>query len=209
MNMTNTNEDAPAQNRKKRAYRGTIQAEVAALTEQRIVEAALALFDERWADEITLKQIAQRAGVTVQTLLRHFKSKDNLADAISQEAFRRAMQERIEPPVGDLTTIVNGLIAYYEAGGQRMLRGLAQEARQPHLHTIIDVARASHRAWLERAFATDLEKRTESERTRLLAQLFTLTGVAVWYHLRFECSLSQEETGYALYEMLSRLLARE
>lgn len=204
--MVNTNEDTSGQTRKKRAYRGTIQAEIAALTERRIIEAALELFDERWADQITLDEIAKRAGVTVQTLLRHFGSKDRLANAVSQEAFRRAMQQRIEPPTGDLATIARGLVAYYGAGGERMLRGLAQEARQPHLHTIIDIARTSHREWLERAFATHLEQRDGDERTRLLAQLYTLTSVSVWYHLQYECSLSQEETEQALYEMLSGLL---
>lgn len=116
------------------------------------------------------------------------------------------MQQRIEPPMGDLTTIVNGLIAYYEAGGERMLRGLAQETRHPQLHTIIDVARTSHREWLERAFRTHLERRDAAARARLLAQLFTLTGVYTWYQLRHESGLNQEETTHALYEMIDKLL---
>ncbi len=204
--MMNTNKNNLEQPRKKRAYRGTVQAEIAALTEQRIIEAAIKLFDEQWADQITLDQIAQRAGVTVQTLLRRFGSKEHLANAVSQEAFRRAMQQRIEPPVGDLTTIVNGLVAYYEAGGERMLRGLAQETRQPDLHTIIDVARASHREWLERAFKPYLKRRDATTQARLLAQLYTLTGVYTWYQLRHECELSREETEHALHEMLDKLL---
>lgn len=113
----------------------------------------------------------------------------------------------IEPPVGDLATIVRGLITYYEAGGERMLRGLAQEARQPHLHAIIDVARASHREWLERAFKTYLERRDEATQRLLLAQLYTLTGVYTWYQLRHESGLSQEETAQALYEMIDTLLS--
>ncbi|MEO8970855.1 MAG: TetR/AcrR family transcriptional regulator [Ktedonobacteraceae bacterium] len=204
--MMHINEDNLEQPRKQRAYRGTVQAEIAALTEQRIIAAGIELFDEQWADQITLDQIAQRAGVTVQTLLRRFGSKERLGNAISQEAFRRALQQRIEPPVGDLKTIVSGLIAYYEAGGERMLRGLAQEARHPQLHTIIDVARASHREWLGRAFAQHFERREEGERTRLLAQLYTLTGVYTWYQLRRECGLSREETEHALYEMINALL---
>lgn len=204
--MVHINEDNFEQPRKKRAYRGTVQAEIAALTEQRIIGAGIELFDEQWADQITLDQIAQRAGVTVQTILRRFGSKELLGNAISQEAFRRATQQRIEPPVGDLTTIVKGLSAYYEAGGERMLRGLAQEARHPHLQTIIDVARASHREWLMRAFAPHFERRDKDARARLLAQLYTLTGVYPWYQLRHECGLSQEETEYALYEMINVLL---
>ena len=204
--MMNTNKDGVVQPPKKRTYRGTVQAEIAALTEQRIIEAGLALFDEQWNDQITLEQLAQRAGVTVQTILRRFGSKENLANVVSQEAFRRATELRIEPPIGDLSTIVHGLIIYYEAGGERMLRGLVQEAHQPHLHAIIDVARASHREWLERAFKIHLEQRDEAARARLLAQLSTLTGVYTWYQLRRESGLSQEETEHALYEMIDKLL---
>ncbi len=204
--MMNPNDDTLEQPRKKRAYRGTVQAEIAALTEQRIIEAGLTLFDEQWADQITLDQIAERAGVTVQTLLRRFGSKERLANAVSQEAFRRAVQQRIEAPTGDLTTIVHGLIAYYEAGGERMLRGLAQEARHPQLHAIIDVARTSHREWLQRAFKTQLEQRDAVTQARLLAQLSVLTGVSTWYQLRYEAGLNQEETAHALYEMIEKFL---
>lgn len=204
--MMNVNEDTSEQSRKKRVYKGTVQAEIAALTERRILEASLALFDEQWGDQITLDQIAERAGVTVQTILRRFGSKERLADAVSQEAFRRAMQQRIEPPVTDLTTFVHGLIAYYEAGGERMLRGLAQEARHPQLHAIIDVARASHREWLERTFKTHLEQRDAATRGRLLAQLYTITSVYTWYQFRHESGLNQEETAHALYEMIEKLL---
>jgi AcrR family transcriptional regulator len=154
--MNNSFEGGGHPPRKKRTYKGTIQAEVAALTAQRIIEAGLALFDEQWGDMITLEQIAERAGVTTQTLLRHFGSKERLADIVSQEAFRLSQQQLIEPPIGDIASIASGLVAYYETGGRRMLRGLAQETRYPELHSIIDVARASHKAWLERAFASSL-----------------------------------------------------
>jgi AcrR family transcriptional regulator len=205
--MSNSPEGETKPLRKKRAYRGTVQAEVAALTAQRIIQAGLALFDEQWGETITLEQIAERAGVTTQTLLRRFGSKERLADAISQEAFRLSQQQLIEPPVGDIATIAAGLVAYYDAGGKRMLRGLVQEEKYPELHSIIDVARASHKAWLERAFASPLMPLEAQERARLLAQLTTLTGVYTWHILRNECALSSEETTQALQEMLTALLA--
>ncbi|HEY4384061.1 MAG TPA: TetR/AcrR family transcriptional regulator [Ktedonobacteraceae bacterium] len=202
-------EEGTSPQKKKRTYRGTVQAEVAALTQQRIIQAGLALFDEHWGDDITLDQIAERAGVTTQTLLRHFGSKDQLANAISQEAFRLAQQQLAEPPDGDIASIVHGLVVYYEAGGARMLRGLAQEERYVHLHTIIDIARTSHKAWLERVFASFLAQCDTAERMRLLAQLYTLTSVYTWQQLRQDCALSVEETEDALYDMLMALLARK
>ncbi len=205
MKMNNSSKGGGHPPRKKRAYRGTIQAEIAALTAQRIIQAGLTLFDEQWGDTITLEQIAERAGVTTQTLLRHFGSKENLADTISQEAFRLSQQQLIEPPVGDIAGIASGLVVYYEADGRRMLRGLAQEERYPELHSIIDVARTSHKAWLERAFASSLAPLEATERVRLLAQLYTLTSVYTWYQLRHDCTLSSEETANALQGMLTAL----
>lgn len=193
--------------RKKRAYRGTVQAEVAALTAQRIIQAGMDIFDEQWGDTITLDQIAERAGVTVQTLLRHFGSKERLADAVSQEAFRLSQQELSEPPIGDIASIAAGLVIYYDVSGRRIMRGLAQEQRYPNLQSIIDVARASHRAWIERAFAPFLTLLDTPARTLLLAQLFTLTSAYTWYMLRVECTLSSAEAAQALQEMLAALLA--
>ncbi|HEY0753087.1 MAG TPA: TetR/AcrR family transcriptional regulator [Ktedonobacteraceae bacterium] len=204
--MDNKSEKEIATPRKKRAYRGTVQAEVAELTRQRIIQAGLALFDEQWSDTITLEQIAEQAGVTVQTLLRHFGGRERLADAISQEAFRLSQQVLSEPVPGDSASIAAILMVYYDVSGKRIMRGLAQEQRYPHLHSIIDVARASHRAWIERAFAPFLTDLEAAARTRLLAQLFTLTGVFTWYMLRVECALSSAEATLALQEMLASLL---
>ena len=207
--MNNSIEGGGRPPRKKRAYRGTVQAEVAALTAQRIIQAGLALFDEQWGDTITLEQIAERAGVTTQTLLRHFGLKERLADIVSQEAFRLSQQQLIEPPIGDIASIASGLVTYYEAGGRRMLRGLAQEERYPELHNIIDVARSSHKAWLERAFASYLAELETTRRVRLLAQLYTITGVYTWYLLRHDWNLSCEETAKALQGILTALLTPE
>ena len=51
--MTGKGDDSGAR-RTKRAYRGTVQAEVAALTRQRILDAALALAADEWLDRLTL-----------------------------------------------------------------------------------------------------------------------------------------------------------
>src|SRR5579885_1675079 len=86
----------------KRPYRGTVQAEVAALTRQRILEASLALAAEEWLDRITLDQVAARAGVTVQTIIRHFRSKEGLFTAAAETAAAAAQDWRAETPSGDV-----------------------------------------------------------------------------------------------------------
>jgi AcrR family transcriptional regulator len=194
---------------KKRRYRGHIQAEIAALTAQRIMQAALALFEEAWLDQITLEQIAAHAGVTVQTILRRFGSKEKLMAAAGQEAYARAMQRRSETPVGDIVGAVRTMVVHYEVAGTRLLRALAQEERDPQFHAIVDAGRVAHRQWVERVFAPFLVTQEERKRERLLAQLVAITDVYTWKLLRRDSGLSREQTELALQEMIEALYERK
>ena len=191
----------------KRRYRGTIQAEVAALTRQRILDAALALYAESWIDEVTLEQVAARAGVTVQTVIRRFGSKEGLFDAAAREAYIQAQRQRDEAPAGDIVGAVRNLVEHYEEVGDRVLRALAQEERYPALRPLMDAGRVGHRAWVERTLHPFLVGHEERVRERLLAELVAVTDVYVWKLLRRDLELSRAATERALQEMVSALLA--
>jgi AcrR family transcriptional regulator len=190
----------------KRSYRGTVQAEVAALTRRRIIDASLALVAEHWIDQVTLDQVARDAGVTVQTMLRHFGSKDGLFAAAGRLANDMAIAQRAEAPAGDLEGAVNNLIAHYEEVGDRVVRLIAQEERYPQLHEFLEEGRVKHREWVERVFAPYLTGLVEEDRCRLLAELVTLCDVRTWRLLHKDSRLSREQTRLALLEMLSRVL---
>jgi AcrR family transcriptional regulator len=138
---------------KRRKYRNTAQAEIAALIRQRIIQAGLALFAEQWIDLVTLDQIAKRAGVTVQTLLRHFGSKEGLGAAVDRAANEAAAQQRAEVGVGDIEGAVDNLIEHYEQIGDRVIRMLAQEERYPQLRDFMPEGRSAHDRWVRRVFA--------------------------------------------------------
>ena len=53
----------------RRPYRMTNRAEAANATSERILDAVTELFWERPTDQVVLKDVAERAGVTVQTVL--------------------------------------------------------------------------------------------------------------------------------------------
>lgn len=59
-----------------------------AVTEQRIVEALLALIDEEHPLEISMSAVAKRAGVSEPTLYRHFPTKRDLFAALAGYQFR-------------------------------------------------------------------------------------------------------------------------
>ena len=53
-----------------RAYRMGARAESAALTRERVLDAAAACFGEQDYDAVSLREIAERAGVGLQTVVR-------------------------------------------------------------------------------------------------------------------------------------------
>lgn len=189
-----------------RTYRGTAQAEVAALNSGRIIEAALALFEERWIDQIALEHVAQRARVTVPTILRHFGSKEGLFAAAGRLANDTATGQRAEAPAGDLEGAVDNLVEHYELAGDRVIKLLAQEGHYPQLHELLEEGRAKHREWVERVLGPYIAQRPDHERARLRAELVALCDVQTWKLLRRDSGLSRDETRLALLEMLSRVI---
>ena len=64
-------------------------------TRQRILEAAANVFAQQGLEGATTREIAQQAKVNEVTLFRHFRSKENLLDAVLQRTF--AEQEETSP----------------------------------------------------------------------------------------------------------------
>jgi AcrR family transcriptional regulator len=185
-----------------------VRAERAAGTREKILGAAQSLFMERWLDEISLRDIAARAGVALQTVVRHFGTRDALMEALSKQRQEQAEGQRFTTPVGDVKAAVATIVALMEDAGPGVLRGLAQEDRIPGLHAAMDRGRATHRRWVETVFEPLLPQ-SSATRSRRLAQLVALTDVYTWKLLRLDQGLSRGATELALIEMIERLLTSE
>ena len=189
----------------KRPYRMRARAEAAAETGQRILEAVIELHRERFFDQVSLEDIAERAGVTVQTVLRRFGSKEQLIEAAAEEGKRQVTHQRDQAPVGDIEGAVKNLMEHYEEWGETALRLLAQEERVAAFRSVTDTARALHYEWVERTFGPLLAKRTGEERRRLLAELIAICDVYFWKLLRRDVGLSHEQTELAIRETILAL----
>ena len=189
----------------KRPYRMRARAEAAAETGRRILEAVIELHTERFFDQVSLEDIAERAGVTVQTVIRRFGSKERLIEAAAEEGKRQVIRQRDQAPVGDVEGAVENLVDHYEEWGDSSLLLLAQEERVPAFRSITDTGRALHYAWVERTFAPLLAKRTGMARRRLLAELVAICDVYFWKLLRRDLGLSREQTELAIREAIVAL----
>ncbi|MBL8161559.1 MAG: TetR/AcrR family transcriptional regulator [Anaerolineae bacterium] len=178
------------------------------MTRQRIIEATLALSTDHWIDEITLDQIAAKAEVTVQTILRHFGSKDGLAATAARMGSHAVNQQRNAVIAGDLDDIVANLLDHYEQVGDRVFRTLAQEELFPQLKEFLQEGRNFHRQWVERVFEPWLGALQGDARERRIVHLITACDVYTWKLLRRDLALSSEQYRLTLFEMLTALLSR-
>jgi AcrR family transcriptional regulator len=186
-----------------RPYRMQTRAISAAATAERILDATMEIFWEHKGDRLSLEEVARRAGVTVQTVIRRFGGKQGLFTAAVDRETERVRRERGEAPVGDVASAVRVLVASYETTGDRMLVVLAEEQRIPTTAVILDRGRALHREWCARVFAPTLAGLTATERTRRLAQLVAVCDVYTWKLLRRAAGLSRSQTELAMVELLT------
>jgi AcrR family transcriptional regulator len=183
----------------------TARAEAVAGTRRRLLDAALEHFSARPYDEVTLRDLAASAGTTVQTLLRHFASKETLFAESARLAEDRVRAERRLPgPVGPREA-VRTLVAHYERDGDVQLRLLAQEDRVPVVRAITDAGRAMHREWVEHALAGLLGDRRGAARERRLHALVAATDLSTWRLLRRELGLGRAATEAVMTDLLEGL----
>lgn len=191
----------------KRPYRMVARARSAAQTGERIIDAAVEMFFEEPARTISLDEVARRAGVTVQTVIRRFGGREGLMTAAAQREAEQVREERNVAP-DDVDGAVRVLIAHYERTGDRVLRMLAEEPRSAALREIVDQGRRMHRDWCETAFASALAGLHGAARARRLAQLVAVCDVYTWMLLRRQSGLSRRQTALALRGLLIPLTER-
>lgn len=183
------------------------RAESAAATGERILDAADEVFWESPGTQLSLDEVARRAGVSVQTVIRRFGGRDGLMAAAAKRGGERIRRQRDEAPVGDARAAVRLLVDHYEEMGDSVLRMLADEETLPELRKIADQGRSMHRQWCARVFAPALEGLGRAERRRRLTQLVAICDVYTWKLLRRDGGLSRRQTEIALIELVEALLA--
>ena len=202
--------------RKKRTYVMTARAAKAEATRQRICESVMELYRERPIDDFRLDDVAARAGTTVQTVLRAFKSKDNLV----VEALDRFTKEDspfvadrpggyAPSPPGDVAAAVKSIFDIYETIGDLVVRNLANEDKNPALKPLLDQGRENHHAWIRSVFAPQLKARHGGARTQMFNCLAVATDVYSWKILRRDLGLSRSAAQAAAIEMITAVTLRE
>ena len=188
----------------KRTYRQGARATAAADTYRRVVEAFLARMETLMFDEITLDSVAAAAGVTVQTVIRRFASKEGLLRAAAQ-CLGKDIQLRRAVSHGGTSAFVKALVDDYEITGDLTIRLLAQE-QHAAVSEVLALGRRSHRQWVAEVFRSSLQSMARGTRERLLAGLIVLTDVYTWKLLRRDQEFSASGTAAVMLELIEASL---
>jgi AcrR family transcriptional regulator len=200
-----TNGNMKLTRRKTRVYRQGARARGVAATREKILLCAYELWLEVPYEAVTIEAVAGRAGVSKQTVLRQFKSKDDLAVALVD--WQRPREEKYrETEPGDVTTALSKLIDRYETMGDANVRVLEIERSVPAIQYLLSNGRASHRGWIEHVFAPFLPKRGSSARERRVMAFYAATDVYLWKLLRRDFGLDREETKAVFRELVEALV---
>jgi AcrR family transcriptional regulator len=186
-----------------RTYRQGRRAAAAQANTERILAAAVELYVEKPFDQITLADVAERAGVGLQTLIRRVHTKDGLVQAVNEWMDGRIGDARGEPDGSDPAAVAAALERQYETWGALIHRTLRQEERFAEGAA---AGRRFHAEWVERAFADALAAREPAARELLRAQLIGVCGVELWLVLRRDAGLSASQTRDAVAGLIERLL---
>lgn len=185
------------------------QASIKASTRRQIIRATLSLFDEKWVDEVTLTEVAESAGVTIQTVIRHFGSREGILDALGlpeMEDYLSGGEGNVLPVVSGTQAAVRVVGDLYEVDRHRQGRLMLQEARYPALTRLAREGRARHEEWVRACFSAEIAAVQDDKRERLVRKLLHLTDYYSWHLHRHVYGMSREETEATLAEMITSAL---
>jgi AcrR family transcriptional regulator len=166
-----------------------------------------AFFDGPW-EQASLEAIAARAGVTKQTLLRHFGSKDGLLEQAHGRAFERVRAERLRAPTDDVEGAIDNLLDHYERYGERAMR-IGARGGDGTLERFGRRAREMHYGWVEHAFGAWLARARGPERRRLRAALIVACDVQAWWILAHDLALPRRDVRATLNLTIRTLLGED
>jgi AcrR family transcriptional regulator len=185
----------------KRGYTMRSRARSVEQTRSRIIDALFELSGVRLFDEISLDAVAAQAGVSVQTLLRHFGNRDGLIEATAAMTLELVDDERAAP-AGDVDEALRVLVDQYERRGRWALLMLSQEDTNKHVAKITTAGKRRHEDWVRDVFAAQINEDHE-----LLPLLVVATDVYAWKLLRLDRGMTRKQAERHMKRLVRALLA--
>ncbi|MEA2161374.1 MAG: hypothetical protein QOD66_3754 [Solirubrobacteraceae bacterium] len=189
-----------------RSYTQVARAKSQERTRAALIDAAAEVFfSGRW-EQVSLAEMALAAGVTKQTLLRHFGSKEGLLEQMLRYGFDLVRDQRWAAPTNDIDGAVDNLLDHYEQVGERSLVIGSGGGGSQAVAELGDSARQLHYDWVEHVFGAWLERLRANDRARCRAALIALCDVQVWWLWSHDLGMPRAEVRATLVQAIKRLL---
>jgi AcrR family transcriptional regulator len=190
----------------RRPYRQVARERSQRQTRDALLDAADEALSKDGLSKASLEAVAAKAGVTKQTALRHFGSKEGLIEAALRRLSEGVRRERARAPIGDVPGAVRNLVEHYERYGDMMVRLLGQGHWFYLVRKATDHGQQVHLEWVRRTFEPQLARIADDQARQLrLAQLVAVCDVYVWKLLRRDMALDAPQTEAALIELIEGL----
>lgn len=190
----------------KRPYKMKARGAAAEQTRERVLDAAVDCFGSRAYDAVSLQDVAQAAGVSLQTVIRVKRSKEELFLTAAERITSEIVAKLPSPSSGDPKVTLEFLMDAYEIWGDHAMRLLIQEDRIPAIRASADRNRNVQQIWIETLFAEQLAELPPATRRRRVAALLAVAGVRAWHVLRRVHGLSKRQTTLAVWELVAGLM---
>ena len=176
-----------------RPYRQAKRAIAKEETANKIAMSLHKLMSAYWLEDITLDMVAEASEVSVQTVLRHFGSKEGLVAALPRR-LSLDIAEFFAKSGSTVESVVDSVVGAYEKDGDTIVRSLSQEARHSSLRPLLDHGRRAHRELVSQSFALWIKKCPEKEAASIIDALVLATDIHSWQLLRRSMGRSKRAT---------------
>jgi len=196
---------AAPRSRKRRAYSSEVRESAKDETRQGIIQAVITVILHEGVHAFTMQNVADKAGISLRTVYRHFESREQLLEGLSDHVDRAVEALGIRHP----TTI---------AEGEALVRplfskfGVIQDALRASVIASIATRHAAKGYRQRRALLLDMltaacPNLSAGELKEANAIVGTLSGSRAWYVMTSELGLDSEQAGRAAEWALRTLLA--
>jgi AcrR family transcriptional regulator len=187
---------------KTRQYRSPLRETQHEQTRGRILDAAVRQVAEEGFGELTIPLVAERAGVSLRTVYRHFATKEALLEQIGE--LRDRQIGVLGPPLSieHLLAGTPGLFESFDANDDLVRASDASRAgREVH-----DTARRRRAAALSEIFEDVARDLTPVETRRLLASVQVLWNTRAWLTMHDTWGMDGKEAGAAAQWAMAALI---
>jgi AcrR family transcriptional regulator len=173
----------------KRAYRSPLRQEQAAQTRERIFAAAMAYLETHDIESLTLRQVAQLAGVSPPTVYAHFPTMDDLILAFFHWMKEGLGLDQPLPSLAELPSVPARRFPLYERHA-RLLFNLMNRPSWDRARTNDSAQR--HGVWLD-GLRAEIPEASEAGLRLGGRAIFAFWSPTLWRWMKETCGFTPEE----------------